>query len=134
MNRTETTPEAAAIKFFYCADLRGADFSGQDLRGASFTGADLRGADFSGADLTGVSFFEADLRGADLRGACVVDSDFRGAKVSRAKIDDAFGWSSVIYRDENWSAGQRRKINAYCRYCPTLIIDSNGQYRLPVEA
>lgn len=57
---------------FYCADLRGVDFSQASLTGCDFTGADLtdakmiwanlRGADLSRAILKGAHFENADMR------------------------------------------------------------------------
>jgi uncharacterized protein YjbI with pentapeptide repeats len=80
---------ASGARSFNFAALNEADFGGADLHGASFYCASLRGANFTRACLTHVQFKGADLTEAVLESASINATDLIGATFSNALLAGA---------------------------------------------
>jgi uncharacterized protein YjbI with pentapeptide repeats len=78
-------------KFFWSANLNGAELLSAELEGASFHFASMVGAHLYGANLKNVAFWRTNLEGvflqdADLSDATVVFANLKNAKVTRQQL------------------------------------------------
>lgn len=91
-------------KFFWNADLSGAELLSAELEGASFHFARMIGVHLDGANLTNVAFWRTNLEGAflqdaDLSDATIVFANLKNAKVTRQQLKACRALQGTILPD-----------------------------------